>query len=191
MLAMRHWLPIIVGLAVNLVAVGTEGVAQTSCMLPESFDDPHGRKGLAIEYLGNGMTISRDGEDIPFEPDESDNSQWLEAYKKILRNGWEAPRGYSLDIYGFATDDAGRVCVTKQGRLISSTSLVLNPQARKCDPKRYIDATKFPGIVVPNREDEDRAIEGADREVAPAFAERGVRRGDLAVVYNPETKIWK
>ena len=92
----------------------------------------------------------------------------------------------------FATDDAGRVCVTKQGRLISSTSLVINQQARKCDPKRYIDATKFPGIVVPNRESEDRAIDGdTDPEVAPPFAERGVRRGDLAVVYNPETKIWK
>jgi hypothetical protein len=222
--AMRHCLPIIVGLAVSLVPVGTEGVAQTSCMMPESFsdphrvihdtqslvwvrplnvdadgapnayhrDDPHGRKGLAIEYLGNGMTISRDGEDISFEPDERDNSQWLEAYKKIVRNGWEAPGGYSVDIYGFAVDEAGRVCVTKQGRLISSTSLVLNPLARRCDPRRYLDATKFPGIVVPNRESEDRAIDGdADPEVAPPFAERGVRRGDLAVVYNPETKIWK
>src|SRR5262245_10201171 len=138
------------------------------------------------------MTISKDGDDIQFEPDESDNSEWLEAYKKILRNGWEAPRGYSVDIYGFAVDEAGRVCVTKQGRLISSTSLVLNPQARRCDPKRYIDALKFPGIVVPNRDSEDRANDAdADPEVAPPFAERGVKRGDLAVVYNPETKIWK
>src|SRR5262249_61895955 len=106
--------------------------------------------------------------------------------------GWEPPPGYELDIYGFAVDEAGRPCMTKQGRLISSTSLVLNPQARRCDPKRYLDATKFPGIVVPNRDSEERSIaEGTDPEVAPPFAERGVKRGDLAVVYNPETKIWK
>jgi hypothetical protein len=224
MLWMRHLLPIVFGLAVGLLPGSTNGVAQTSCMLPESFgdphrvihdaeslvwvrplnvdadgapnayhrDDPHGRKGLAIEYLGNGMSISRNGEEIPFEPEERDNSEWLEAYRKIVRNGWEAPPGYDVDIYGFARDVAGRVCVTKTGRLISSTSLVLNPQARPCDPKRYLDALKFPGIVVPNRDSDERGIaEGADPEVAPPFAERGVRRGDLAVVYNPETKIWK
>jgi hypothetical protein len=221
---MRHFLPIALGLALGLVPIGAEGIAQTSCMLPDSFsdphrvihdaqslvwvrplnvdadgapnayhrDDPHGRKGLAIEYLGNGMSISRHGEEIAFEPDESDNAEWLEAYKKIVRNGWEPPPGYDLDIYGFAVDEAGRPCMTKQGRLISSTSLVLNPQARRCDPKRYLDATKFPGIVVPNRDsDERRAAEDADSEVAPPFAERGVKRGDLAVVYNPETRIWK
>ncbi len=221
---MKYLLPIAVGLVVGLVPGSTNGIAQTSCMLPQSFndphrvihdtgslvwvrplnvdadgapnayhrDDPHGRKGLAIEYLGNGMTISRDDKDIPFEPDERDNSAWLDAYKKIVRNGWEAPPGYSVDIYGFAQDEAGRVCVTKQGRLISATSLVLNRQARRCDPKRYLDARKFPGIVVPNRDTDDGAAEeGADSEVAPPFAERGVRRGDLAVVYNPETKLWK
>jgi len=224
MLRMRYLLPIVFGLAVGLVPASTSGIAQTSCMLSESFndphrvihdagslvwvrplhvdadgapnayhsDDPHGRKGLAIEYLGNGMTISRHGEEIPFEPDERENSAWLDAYKKILRNGWEPPPGYDLDIYGFARDEVGRVCVTKQGRLVSSTSLVLNPQARRCDQKRYLDALKFPGIVVPNRDSEERNVfEGADPEVAPPFAERGIRRGDLAVVYNPETRIWK
>jgi len=221
---MRYLLPLVFGLTVGLLPASTNGIAQTSCMLPESFndphrvihdaqslvwvrplnvdadgapnayhrDDPHGRKRLAIEYLGNGMSISRNGEDIPFEPEERDNAEWLEAYKKIVRNGWEAPPGYSVDIYGFAVDEAGRVCMTKQGRLISSTSLVLNPQARRCDPKRYLDATKFPGIVVPNRDSDERVVaEGADPEVAPPFAGRGVKRGDLAVVYNPETRIWK
>src|SRR5215470_5201699 len=136
MLRMRHLLPIVFGLAVGLLPGSTNGVAQTSCMLPESFgdphrvihdaeslvwvrplnvdadgapnayhrDDPHGRKGLAIEYLGNGMSISRNGEEIPFEPEERDNAEWLEAYRKIVRNGWEAPPGYELDIYGFARD---------------------------------------------------------------------------------------
>jgi hypothetical protein len=155
-------------------------------------DDPHGKKGLAIEYLGNGMTISRGGEPIPFEPDEQNNSDWLAAYKTIVENGWEAPPEYSVDIYGFARDEDGKVCVTKKGRLISSTSLTINPQARPCDPKRYIDALKFPGIVVPNGAPDDRSSDDeANSEVAPQFAGRGVGLGDLAVVYNPETNVWK
>jgi len=219
---MKHVLPLVLGLAVGLVP-GASGLAQSACMLPQSFDDPHrvihdatslvwvrplqvdadgapnayhrddphGRKGLAIEYLGNGMTISRDGAEIPFEPDERDNAVWLEAYKKIVRNRWEAPPGYAVDIYGFARDEAGKVCETRQGRLTSATSLVLNPQARHCNQKRYLDAVKFPGIVVPNRSAEESPAEGADPEVAPPFAGRGVARGDLAVVYNPQTRIWK
>ena len=39
--SMKYCLTIMIGLAVNLVAVGTEGIAQTSCMMPESFSDPH------------------------------------------------------------------------------------------------------------------------------------------------------
>src|SRR5215813_9170141 len=145
MLRMRYLLPIVIGLTVGLLPASTNGIAQTSCMLPESFsdphrvihdteslvwvrplqvdadgapnayhrDDPHGNKGLAIEYLGNGMTILRDDEPMRFEVEEANNADWLAIYKQIVRNGWEAPPGYSIDIYGFARDDNGKVCITR------------------------------------------------------------------------------
>jgi hypothetical protein len=153
-------------------------------------DDPHGSKGLAIEYLGNGMTIERDGKPIPFELNEADNADWLTAYSAIVRNGWKAPPGYSVDIYGFARDRAGKVCVGPDGRLTSATSLVLQRRRPPCDQQRYVDALTFPGIVVPNRARHEKPVPRADPEVAPPFAQRGVRRGDLAVVYNPETGLW-
>ena len=213
---------IIVGLGLALGS-GTSGLAQSPCMMAQSFDDPrrvihdaasllwvrplevdadgapnayhrddpHGKMGLAIEYLGHGMTITRDGQPLAFVLDEQANSDWLTSYNSIVQNGWEAPPGYSVDIYGFARDEGGKVCEAKSGRLVSATSLTLNPKARQCDPKRYVDALRFPGIVVPNRASTDGAVDGADPEVAPPFAERGVGLGDLAVVYNPERRVWK
>jgi hypothetical protein len=153
-------------------------------------DDPHGSKGLAIEYLGNGMTIERDGKAMPFRLNEADNAEWLNAYRAIVRNGWNAPPGYSVDIYGVARDRAGKVCVGPDGRLTSATSLVLQRRRPACDQRRYVDALSFPGIVVPNRARHEKPVPRADPEVAPPFARRGVRRGDLAVVYNPETDLW-
>ena len=154
-------------------------------------DDPHGSKGLAIEYIGNGMTISRDGKPLEFNFKEEDNAEWLNAYRTIVANGWKAPTGWDVDIYGFARDEKDRICVKDDGRLISVTSLVRYPGARYCNPNRYVDALKLPGIVVPNRADQEKPVAGADQEVAPPFANRGVSRGDLAIVYNPETRIWK
>lgn len=154
-------------------------------------DDPHGSKGLAIEYLGNGMTILRGGRPLEFVPEENGNSEWLMAYRSIVKNGWKAPAGLEVDIYGIARDKNDEVCVRKDGRLVSSTSLVQNTRAAACDPARYVDALKLPGIVLPNRAPAEKPVNGADPEIAPPFASRGVSRGDLAVVYNPETKIWK
>ncbi|MEO6946957.1 MAG: hypothetical protein ABI150_10375 [Nitrobacter sp.] len=155
-------------------------------------DDPHGNKGLAIEYMGNGMTIRRDGKPLEFVAEEANNAEWLNAYRLIVDNGWKAPAGWEIDIYGLARDKNDNVCIMKDGRLVSPTSLVQNPMARSCDPKRYIDALQLPGIVVPNRNNEtEKPARGVDQEVAPPFASRGVYRGDLAVAYNPETKIWK
>jgi hypothetical protein len=154
-------------------------------------DDPHGNKGLAIEYIGNGMRIERDGEPIPFNVKEAENGAWLAAYESIVKNGWMAPPGLSVEIYGFARDGAGKVCVGRGGRLISTTSLALRPNADACDQRRYVDALRFPGIVVPNRAPAEQPAANADPEVAPPFAQRGVSRGDLAVAYNPDTGIWK
>ncbi|MCC6890819.1 MAG: hypothetical protein IT536_20015 [Hyphomicrobiales bacterium] len=154
-------------------------------------DDPHGRRGLAIEYIGNGMTIYRDGKPMPFQLNEKDNSEWLSVYRKIVANGWRAPPGYSVDIYGFARDQSGAICMSESGRLISATSLTFEHHQNRCSQRRYVDARKFPGIVVPNRAANERSIENRDPEVAPPFAERGVTRGDLAVVYNPATGVWK
>jgi hypothetical protein len=154
-------------------------------------DDPHGNKGLAIEYLGNGMTILRDGEPVPFNVQQEENGAWLTAYESVVRNGWKAPLGLSVDIYGFARDRAGKVCVTGNGRLISATSLIRRTDANVCSQTRYIDALKFPGIVVPRRAPGEALVANADPEVAPPFAKQGVRRGDLAIAYNPETGIWK
>jgi Fungal chitosanase of glycosyl hydrolase group 75 len=154
-------------------------------------DDPHGSKGLAIEYVGNGMTILRNGEPLTFNEKEEDNSTWLNAYHAIVNNGWKAPAGFDVDIYGFARDRNGKVCVKPDGRLISSTSLVQHRSARYCDPKRYVDALRIPGIVVPNRSDEEQPVKGGDDQIAPPFARHGVFRGDLAVVYNPATRIWR
>jgi hypothetical protein len=206
------------------VAMTAQSVAQTSCGLPQAFNDPHavllddrslfwvrplqvdadgapnayhrddpnGNRGLAIEYMFNGMTIYRNGEPLRFQPDPADNKEWLAAYRRIVANGWKAPPGYGVDIYGFARDDNGDVCITPTGRLTSSTSLVINPDLGACNPKRYVNALKFPGIVVPNRSsDEGDPRQGIDPVVAPPFAERGVGRGDLAIVYNPSTGIWK
>jgi hypothetical protein len=154
-------------------------------------DDPHGNKGLAIEYLGNGMTIVRDGQPLEFRIKQEENSEWLKAYRTIVKNGWKPPKGWELDVYGFALDENDKVCTKNDGRLVSATSLVQYPDAKYCDPHRYVDALKLPGIVVPNRADEEKPVAGADEEIAPPFAKRGVSRGDLAIVYNPETRIWK
>jgi hypothetical protein len=154
-------------------------------------DDPHGSKGLAIEYMGNGMTITRDGEALEFSEKPESNSAWLQAYRKVVENGWKAPEGWEVDIYGFARDEDGDVCVKADGRLVSATSLVQYRRAHYCDPKRYVDALKLPGIVVPNRADNEKPVRGRDQQVAPPFARRGVSRGDLAIVYNPETRIWR
>jgi hypothetical protein len=154
-------------------------------------DDPHGSKGLAIEYIGNGMTISRDGEALAFNEKEEKNSAWLEAFHMIVDNGWKAPRGWDVDIYGFARDRNGKVCVRPDGRLISSTSLVQHPLARNCDPRRYVDAIRIPGIVIPSRSEEEPRVRKADHQIATPFARHGVSRGDLAMVYNPETRIWR
>jgi hypothetical protein len=155
-------------------------------------DDPHGNRGKAIEYITNGMTIYKGDEPLAWDPDPQKNAHWLSIYRKIVANGWKAPSGYSVDIYGFARDPHGQICVTNTGRLTSATSLVINPELHPCNQRRYIDALKFPGIVVPNRTPEDRPAsnESIDPQVAPPFAERGIRRGDLAVVYNPETGLW-
>jgi len=153
-------------------------------------DDPHGNKGLAIEYLGNGMTIEQGGVTIPFNLIEKENKAWLEAYRKIVENDWKATPEFSVDIYGFARDSKGNVCVKPGGRLISSSSLALRPRATFCDQRRYVDATKFPGIVVPNRTKDEASVKNADLEVAPPFARLGVARGDLAIVYYPETRRW-
>lgn len=154
-------------------------------------DDPHGSKGLAIEYMGNGMTISRDGKALEFVPEESQNTEWLDAYRTVVQNGWKAPAGWDLDIYGIARDRNGNVCVGKDGRLVSPTSMVQYPRAGLCEQRRYVDALKLPGIVVPNRASSENPVRGGDPEVAPPFASRGVSRGDLAIVYNPKTGIWK
>ena len=154
-------------------------------------DDPYASKGLAIEYLGNGMTITQQGEPIPFLLDQKPNPRWLEAYRKIVRSNWAAPQGYSVQIYGFAVSEAGSVCVSDSGRLTSSTSLTLNPHAPVCHQNRYVDALTYTGIVVPNRAPEEPIASNVDPEVAPPFAVRGVNRGDLAVVYNPETGLWQ
>jgi hypothetical protein len=203
--------------------IAPAGHAQTSCGMPQSFndphpvlhdsdkslfwvrplqvdadgapnayhrDDPHGNKGLAIEYIGNGMTIERDGKPMPFELKEEENSEWLGVYHDIVRNGWTAPAGHSVDIYGFARDRRGRVCVGQGGQLISATSLTLNARAGHCNQKRYVNALEFPGIVVPNRRANELRLKNRDSEVAPSFAQHRVQRGDLAVVYHPETKRW-
>jgi hypothetical protein len=60
-----------------------------------------------------------------------------------------------------------------------------------CNQRKYVDARKFPGFVVPNRTDDERIVENTDPQVAPPFSERGLSRGDLAVVYNPDTGLWK
>jgi hypothetical protein len=153
-------------------------------------DDPHGKRH-AIEYIGNGMTIYRDGQPMKFELDEKNNGEWLKAYRRIVANGWKAPEGYSVDIYGFARDGHGAVCVTPSGRLISTTSLTLNPNLHVCNQRKYLDARKFPGFVVPNRTADERSVENGDPEVAPPFATRGLARGDVGVVYNPATGLWK
>ncbi len=153
-------------------------------------DDPHGKRH-AIEYIFNGMTIYRSGVAMPFELDERNNKDWLTAYRKIVANGWKAPAGYSVDIYGFARDNRGMVCLRDGGRLISTTSLVLDFDLPDCNQKKYIDALKFPGFVVPNRTGDERPVPNADDQVAPPFAERGLSRGDLGIVYNPETGLWK
>jgi len=154
-------------------------------------DDPHGNKGLAIEYIGNGMTIERDGKPIEFNPREEDNREWLSAYWSIVKNGWKTPPGLLVDIYGFAWDEGEGPCVGRGGRLVSTTSLSRPAASDYCSQSRYFDALEFPGIVVPNRAEGEAAIPNADPEVAPPFAARGVRRGDLAIVYNPATGIWK
>jgi hypothetical protein len=154
-------------------------------------DDPHGNRGLAIEYIGNGMTIFRNGEPIEFKPKQEENEEWLSAYRRIIRNGWKPPAGFEIDIYGFARDRAGSVCVAPGGRLVSSTSLNFSSNPDYCSQSKYLDALKFPGIVVPNRADDEASVADADPEVAPPFATLGVRRGDLAVAYNPDTGIWK
>ena len=154
-------------------------------------DDPHGNKGLAIEHIGYGMRIEKDGVRIPYVAKEEENTAWLEIYKHIIENSWKAPDGYSVDIFGFAKDENGDICVGPDGRLVSSTSVSLKRNGSLCDQSRYIDALKFPGIVVPNRAKDEEAVANADPFVAPPFAIKGVRRGDLAVVFNPKTGRWK
>jgi hypothetical protein len=75
-------------------------------------DDPHGRRGLAIEYIGNGMTIYRNGEPMTFELDEKNNTAWLDL-PKDRRQSLAGAAGYSVDIYGVARDERGTVCVGK------------------------------------------------------------------------------
>jgi hypothetical protein len=153
-------------------------------------DDPHGSRGLAIEHVGYGMRIEAHGKPLVFVPREEDNGAWLAAYRAIVENGWQAPPGYSVSVFGFARDEDGRVCERPDGRLVSATSLTLKRGGGPCDPDRYVDALKFPGIVVPTRaRDEEPAADG-DAAVAPPFAARGVRRGDLAVAYHPATGRW-
>jgi hypothetical protein len=154
-------------------------------------DDPHGNKGLAIEHIGYGMRIEKDGTRIPYVTKEEENTAWLDIYKRIVNNGWKAPDGYSVEIYGFAKDENGDICVGPDGQLVSSTSIILKRDGGMCDQSRYLDALKYPGIVVPHRAKDEEAAANADPFVAPPFAAKGVRRGDLAVVFNPKTGRWK
>jgi hypothetical protein len=154
-------------------------------------DDPHGDKGLAIEHIGYGMRIEQDGVRIPFIARKEENAVWLELYQRIVENGWKAPEGYSVETYGFAKDENGDVCVGPDGRLVSSTTVNLKRNGSTCDQSRYVDALQFPGIVVPNRAKDEAAVPNTDPSVAPPFAVRGVRPGDLAVVYHPKSGRWK
>jgi hypothetical protein len=164
-------------------------------------DDPHGNRGLAIEYIGYGMKIfkfkdeeGKEKEKIPFVTKESDNASWLAIYRQIVANNWVAPKGYSFSVFGFEKDDAGQVChggPKEDGKLVSSTALVIKSGADACDQSGYVDALRFPGIVIPKRDDEESKTDGTDGGIAPPFAKLGTRRGDLAVAYNPKTKRWR
>jgi hypothetical protein len=154
-------------------------------------DDPHGNKGLAIEHIGYGMRIAKNGKLVPFAPKEEKNGAWLEAYQRIVENNWKAPRGYSVSIFGFGKNEKGEVCVTADGKLVSTTSLLLRREGGVCDQSRYVDALQFPGVVVPSRIPNEETGPDADLAVAPPFAVRGVRRGDLVMAYHPGTKRWR
>ena len=92
-------------------------------------DDPHGSKGLAIEHIGYGMRITKNGKSVPFRPKEEQNAAWLEAYQRIVENGWKAPRGYSVSIYGFAKNGKGEICVTADGKLYRRRSFCSSAMA--------------------------------------------------------------
>lgn len=154
-------------------------------------DDPHGSKGLAIEHIGYGMRITKNGKWVPFNPNEQKNGPWLDAYQRIVDNDWKAPKGYSVSIYGFAKNGKGEVCVDSEGRLVSTTSLLLRQQGSVCDQSRYVDAVQFPGVVVPSRASNEDTGPNADLAVAPPFAVRGVKRGDLVIAYHPRTARWR
>jgi hypothetical protein len=156
-------------------------------------NDPHGKKGLAIEYIGYGMRILNNGNKIPFKTDEKKNRPWLVGYEILRANRWKASGGYSADIFGFLTSDSnGKKCKPgPKGELVSTTSLTLKKTNDECDQGNYLDATLFPGIVLPRRAKGEKAAPKTDRAIAPPFAVRGARLGDLAIVYSTKSDTWK
>jgi len=88
-----------------------------------------------------------------------------------------ANAGYPGDCWGIVTDSNGNPVIQKAsdpfpGYYISTTALV-DGNFNERDPRRYVDATKIPYIVLPNN---------------PLIWNTGVKKGDVAVVYYEKTK---
>jgi hypothetical protein len=67
----------------------------------------------------------------------------------------------------------------------------MKPDAEICDQSRYVNSLDFPGIVLPKRAKNEKDKDGKKPPIAPPFANRGVKLGDVAIAFNPKNGLAK
>lgn len=126
------------------------------------------RKGETAFFYTAGMTIDADGAPRAYHPPRPGRPSGSPPGLDDLRNA-----GSPGNWFGVITDADGRPVVQRgadpaPGFYISATSLTNRRHARTDDPRRYVDASSVPYIVLP-----------------PAAMHAGqARLGDIAAVFN-------
>jgi hypothetical protein len=120
-------------------------------------------------FFRAGMTIDADGAPNAYHPDPAFG---LDDLKNAgCKGNWK----------GIATDESGEPCIQDPddpfpGYYISTTSLYNpDPEIGWCDPRKYVDATEIPYIVLPLKDHLDL----------------GASPGCLAIVFNMENELVK
>lgn len=120
--------------------------------------------GQTAFFYKSKMSVDADGAPNAYHPDN-------------IGIDYLANAGYPGSCWGIVTDSNGNPVIQKAsdpfpGYYVSTTALV-DGNFNERDPRRYVDATKIPYIVLPHNS---------------LIWNTGVNKGDLAVVYYEKTK---
>lgn len=151
------------------MAVNTDGASNSYHP-----DDPGGNHGLAINTICNGANaILSNGKKINYKNCQS----LIDAFRTAQAGDWVKRGAPKMEFFAVATRN-GIPCTIQsgdyKGYFVSTTALPADTNRANCDQQRWLNALDVPFLIVPKES---------------AFTRTGVRKGDLAAVYNPKTNV--